>query len=100
MSRTAMSAWYIEMWVNAPLPVTSPTAQHARRVHRACRVVDRTSARGPAPVQADRVNAERGEVGPAAGCHQQPLGGQLPAVGEREREPLPVVPDTGRRGAQ
>ena len=26
MSRTTMSAWYMDMWVNAPLPVTSPIA--------------------------------------------------------------------------
>ena len=26
MSRTAMPAWYMAMWVNAPCPVTSPTA--------------------------------------------------------------------------
>ena len=47
-----MSAWYIETWVNAPLPVTSPTAQVLGTPEHAEVVVDGQGAR--VLVHADR----------------------------------------------
>ena len=71
MSRTTMSAWYMDMCVKAPFPVTSPMAHtpSAARIHPSVGMVRALL------VQADRGDAERGQVHPAPGRDEQPLGG-------------------------
>ena len=91
-----MSAWYIETWVNAPFPVTSPTAQHARA--RDAQVVVDGSARARL-VDADGGRPERAQVGSATGRDQQPLGDDRLAAADGDREPPAVVSDRlDRRG--
>ena len=68
-----MAAWYIATWVNAPLPVMSPTAHSPS----AARSRSSTAMAPGGLVEADRADAERREVGAAAGGDQQPLGGRL-----------------------
>ena len=76
-----MADWYIDTWVNAPLPVTSPIAQSPSR-RRAHPVVDLDGARSR--VEPDRLEAEVVEVGGAPGGDQELVGGQLLA-GRRGR---------------
>ncbi len=88
-----MSAWYMDMCVNAPLPVTSPIAHTpVRRAHPA------VGGYGPGRlVQADRGHAERGQVDPAPGGDEQPLGG-YGAHAQVDGEVAAVVADPLGRG--
>ena len=74
-----MADWYIETWVNAPLPVTSPSdPEPSAGPHP---LVDLDGARGR--VEADGLEAEVVEVGGAPRGDQQLVGVQLLPVAER-----------------
>src|SRR6201996_5381586 len=94
MSRTTMPAWYIDMWVNAPWPVMSPMAHTPSAAPRPPAVVRDHLRR---LVQADSRHAQRGQVGPAPGRDQQPLGGQRRIV-QAHGELAAVVTDLPGRG--
>ena len=89
-----MPAWYMDMWVNAPLPVMSPSA-HTPGAARMW-LVHRD---GPqALVDAHRAGADPGEVGAPAGGHQQRVTGEvLPAV-QGDGEASGAGPGDGRSG--
>ena len=73
MSRSAIADWYIETWVNAPLPVTSPMAQSPSAAPQPVVDLDRARRR----VEPDRLQAEVVEVGRAPGGDQQLVGDDL-----------------------
>ena len=87
MSASATFAWYIDMWVKAPLPTMSPIA-HSLSPARIRASVSTDRAVG---VEPDRLEAEVGDVGPPAGRDEQPVGREVErgaaGVGERHREP-------------
>src|SRR5205823_4904747 len=64
MSRTTMSAWYIATWVNAPLPVTSPTP-HSRSPARNHSSTSRNRASSGSPTL-DRPSSPRSARRPVA----------------------------------
>ena len=66
-----MPAWYMDMCVNAPLPVISPIAHTPS----AARIQPSVGISWAASIQADGRHAERGQVDPAPGGDEQPLGG-------------------------
>ena len=70
MSRTAIAAWYIDMCVNAPLPVMSPIAQSPSPARMSLVGVERPGVR----VEPDGVQAEVGEVRPSTRRDQQLVG--------------------------
>ena len=70
---TTTAPWYIDTWVNAPLPVMSPMAQTPS----ATRIRSSGSSTRRVRVEADVLEAEAGEVGATAGRDEQLLGGQL-----------------------
>ena len=80
-----MSAWYIETWVKAPTPVTSPTA-HTPSVTRRWSSTASAWAASSMPMLVD---VEGGEVGPSPRGHEQALAGdrRLPLEVEHEAPP-------------
>ena len=77
-----MSAWYIDTWVKAPTPVTSPTA-HTPSVTRQMAVDGQALGR---VVDTDARDVERGEVGPSSRGDEEPLAGDGPGPVELEHE--------------
>ena len=88
-----MSAWYIAMWVKAPLPVMSPSA-HRPGARRA-------SARRPATARRrrdpDGPGAQRGEVGAPAGADEEPRAREFAAADRRVKRPDHVLTAPRRR---
>src|SRR6266498_3940073 len=82
MSRTTMSAWYMATCVNAPCPVTSPTAQ------------SRSPARSHSSVSRKRSRSSS----PTLARPRSPRLAALPVL-QHQRELLPVMLDPGRLGA-
>ena len=71
MSSTTMFAWYMDMWVNAPCPVTSPMAHTPG----AARIWSSTGMVRPRLVHAEHADAEPGQVGAPPGGHQHRVRG-------------------------
>ena len=80
-----MSAWYMDMWVNAPWPVMSPMAHTPGRDPQV--VIHRDGVR--ALVHAHHAHADPGQVSPPPGRDEQRVPGHLGAVGQGQGEAVP-----------
>ena len=95
MSAITMPAWYMDMWVNAPVPTMSPIAQTPG----AARIRSSTGIGPGLLVDAHRARADPGQVDPPSRSHQQPLGAQHITTVQRHGERRAVVADLARRDA-
>ena len=93
MSATTMPAWYIDMCVKAPWPVTSPRAQSPGPA-RMCSSTGTARCASSIPTAA---GADAGQVGPPARAHEQLGRAELLAVGQGDREAVTVVGHAARR---
>ena len=83
MSASATAAWYIDMWVKAPLPVMSPIA-HSRSPARICASVSTERAFGSSPTASSPTSAMLGRRPAATSSRSEPSSTAVPPASVRE----------------